>query len=221
MFDLSLKKIGHGINYAQYKMGAFCFPLLEPIFRWLENHDGEIRRHIEQTETSLENNDLNVALLNLNKVLSLRPKHFLARLYRGRIHIHQNQFRLAAEDYALASEISRYRFIHYDLYREYFSSLNKGTEPLNVPIAKDFSQAFKMLQLDKESFANDPDLASESSPVFFSELMNEEENLEEDKFFTEQERSKFSQLKPITRQEIQETDWARLMKKLTSRPKDP
>jgi len=224
MFDLNLEKVGHGINFIQFKVGEFFFPILEPFFRLLENKNPEIRRHIGQAETNLENNSLDGALLNLNMVLSLRPNHFLARVYRGRIYIHKRRYHLATEDYIQANQISRYRFIHYDLYREYFSSLNKGVGHFSTPIIQNFNQAFDIMQQGKENLPNESEinLGSELEAQIPSEPMDEtEENvLENDPTFSKEEWSKFRNLNPITQKEIQKTDWEKLIKDLSSKTKD-
>jgi len=221
MFDLNLEKVGHGINFIQFKVGEFFFPVLEPFFRLMENKNPEIRRRIGQAEANLENNSLDRALLNLNTVLRFRPNHFLARVYRGRIYIHKRQYRLATEDYIQANQISRYRFIHYDLYREYFSSLNKGVGHFSAPISQNFNQAFDIMQ---ENLPNEPEtrLGSELDPQIPSEPMNEmEENLtENDPAFSKEEWQKFRNLNPITQKEIQKTDWEKLIKDLSSKTRD-
>ena len=124
MLDLYLQKLSHIINLIQFKIGELLFPILEPVFRIMDNKNPEAKKHFEQALNELGKKNLNVALLNLNMVLSLKPNHFMARVYRGRIYLNGGRYRLAAEDYIFANNSNRYRFIHYDLYREYFISLN-------------------------------------------------------------------------------------------------
>ena len=66
MFGLILNKVSHGINLIQFKIGEFLFPILEPFCRILENRNSEVRRHFQRALKSLERQDFNVALLNLN-----------------------------------------------------------------------------------------------------------------------------------------------------------
>ena len=140
---MKLKKISHLICLAQFKLGEFIFPMFEPMLRFIENKDPEVRRHFIQALSSLKEKKQAIALLNLNMVLSLNPKHFLARVFRGRIYIKEGQYRLASEDYLEANKISQYRFIHYDLYREYFKSVNSEFGEMGGLILKNFDQVFK------------------------------------------------------------------------------
>jgi len=224
MCDLILKKISHGINFIQFKVGEFLFPVFESILRMFENKDPKIKQHFDRAVDNLENKNLGVALLNLNLVLSLKPNHFLARVYRGRIYIHDRRYRQAAEDYIRANQISRYRFIHYDLYREYFSSLNKGMGQLSSSIIQNFNQAFEMLEQGNKNLPH----KLEASPVSQSdadELSQPGDEAREpdwvkDSIFTPKEKPKFRNLSPITRQEIRKTDWDRLIKDLTSKTEE-
>ena len=121
--------------------------------------------------------------------------------------------------------MSEIRFIHYDLYREYFISMNLESGDMNVPISKNFNQAYKIMEL-----RNDPSL--EFSEFDSQVLDNPAENKRshddyeevyflEDLIFTEKERTKFSQLGPITRKEIDATDWKILSKELSSKTREP
>ena len=94
-----------------------------------------------------------VGLLNLNMVLSLRPDHFMARVYRGRIFLKENQFRLASVDFIRANKISPYRFTQYGLYSEYLKSINEGVGNLSDSVAENFNQVFNNLK-------NSPELTS-------------------------------------------------------------
>lgn len=209
-----MKKISHLVNLAQFKLGEFIFPMFEPLLRFLENKDPEVRRHFVQALSSLKKKKQAIALLNLNMVLSLNPKHFLARVFRGRIYIKEGQYRLASEDYLEANKISQYRFIHYDLYREYFKSVNNefGREPL----LKNFDQVFETLQIQQESGSRDR--KTDMSKEVQDNLSMIEAGLKEDDEITYQELSlspdekeRFQVLGPITLKEIEETDWDRLL----------
>ena len=80
-----MKKIKQLISLAQFKLGEFIFPMFESMLRFIENKDPEVRRHFIQALSSLKEKKHAIALLNLNMVLSLNPRHFLARVFRGRI----------------------------------------------------------------------------------------------------------------------------------------
>ena len=157
-------------------------------------------------------------------VLSLNPNHFLARVYRARVYVRWKQFRLAVEDYVQASQTNRFRFIHYHLYRECFIPMNLEPGDMNVPISNDFDQAYKIMKLRK-------DLPSKFSEYDSQALDNSEKSEKsyndyeevcflEDLIFTEKDRIKFSQLGPITRKEIDATDWKILSKELSSKTRE-
>ncbi|MFQ5674176.1 MAG: hypothetical protein ACE5G9_13925 [Nitrospinales bacterium] len=224
MCDLILKKISYAINFIQFKVGEFLFPAFESIFRMSENKDPKIKQYFDRAVNNLESKNLGVALLNLNLVLSLKPNHFLARVYRGRIYIHERRYRQAAEDYIRANQISRYRFIHYDLYREYFSSLDKGAGYVSSSLIQNFNQAFEMLEQGKSGLLNKQETGpvSESNSDQLSPAVDEtkEPDLVKDLIFTPREQSKFRDLRPITRQEIRKTDWDQLIKDLISKTEE-
>jgi tetratricopeptide (TPR) repeat protein len=142
---VKFKKFSHLIYLAQFKLGELIFPMFESVLRLLENKDPEVRQHFNQALVSTNEKKQAIALLNLNMVLSLNPRHFLARVIRGRNYIKEGQYRLASEDYLEANKISQYRFIHYDLYREYFRSVNSefGLEKGNI--IKNFDQVDTLL----------------------------------------------------------------------------
>ena len=217
MFGLVLNKISHGINLVQFKIGEVLFLFLEPFYQILENRDSEARKHFHQALKSLESRSLNVALLNLNMVLNLYPDHFLARIYRARVYVFGKQFQLAAKDYVLASQTSRFRFIHYDLYREYFISVNRDVGDMNVPLIKNFNQAYKIMRLrenptqgflDSDSQALGSQGDWEVYPI-------------EDTVFAGKEQTEISELGPITRKEIEAVDWEILSKELSSKIREP
>ena len=104
-----MKKNSHLFNFLCFKMGETIFPLFEPMLKLAENKDPEVRRHFNQALLSLKKSKQAIALLNLNMVLSLKPNHFLARVFRGRIYVKEGQYRLASEDYLEANRISQYR----------------------------------------------------------------------------------------------------------------
>lgn len=199
------------MNFVQFKIGEFLFPILEPIFRKFENKSTDVKRHIDQAVNNLGNKNTDAALLNLNRVLNLHPNHFMARVYRGRIHIRERQYRQAAEDYIQANKISRYRFIHYDLYREYFASLNQGIGHLSTSIIQNFNQAFEVLERGKQNLQGETEMNLDSA---LKREISPEQTQEPEEWL------KFQQLNPITREEIENTDWDKLIEDLTFRTDD-
>lgn len=224
MRDSTFKKISHWINLVQFSIGEFLFPFLEPIFRVLENTNKEVRKHFHQALVNVENSNFSVALLNLNTVLSLRPEHFLARVYRGRIYIQHSQFQLASDDYIFADKISHYRFIHYDLYREYLRSVNKGIEKFGASIIQDFTHAFEVLRQAQDKLTQQgkygkkkdetPDTVKNPPPQFDSYLENE--ILLEEEGLGNEEIARFKKMGPITQKEVESTDWEKVIKRLLS-----
>ena len=154
MLSHALKKVSFGINLIQFRVGEFLFPLLEPVFRILENNNLETKKHFQMALKNFETKNFSGALVNLNMVLSLCPKHFLARVFRARLYVHGRKYKLASEDYVVASQTNRFRFIHYDLYGEYLSSMNRGKHEITSSIIKNFNQAYEMLRFDKDRRVN-------------------------------------------------------------------
>ena len=218
---MKLKKISHLICLAQFKLGEFIFPMFEPMLRFIENKDPEVRRHFIQALSSLKKKKQAIALLNLNMVLSLNPKHFLARVFRGRIYIKEGQYRLASEDYLEANKISQYRFIHYDLYREYFKSVNSEFGEMGGLILKNFDQVFETLQFQQDSSFRDgkTDLGQEvkeNLSMIEAGLKEGDEITFQELALSPDEKERFQVLGPITQKEIEETDWDQLSDDLTS-----
>jgi tetratricopeptide (TPR) repeat protein len=214
---VKFKKNSNLIYLTKFNFGEFMFQMLEPMLRFFENKDPEGRRHFNQALVSINENKQAIALLNLNMVLSLNPRHFLARIFRGRIYIKEGQYRLASEDYLEANNISQYRFIHYDLYREYFRSINKEFEGVSGTIIKNFDQVFETLQLqDSSPKGGKFDMGQEVK----ERLANIEASSEEGVIFqsfvlSPDEVEKFTVMGPITQEEIEETDWDQLADDLT------
>lgn len=218
---MKLKKISHLICLAQFKLGEFIFPMFEPMLRFIENKDPEVRRHFIQALSSLKKKKQAIALLNLNMVLSLKPRHFLARVFRGRIYIKEGQYRLASEDYLEANKISQYRFIHYDLYREYFKSVNSEFGEMGGLILKNFDQVFETLQFQQDSSFRDgkTDLGQEvkeNLSMIEAGLKEGDEITFQELALSPDEKERFQVLGPITQKEIEETDWDQLSDDLTS-----
>lgn len=190
------------------------------MLRFLENKNPEVRRHFNQALASINEKKQAIALLNLNMVLSLNPKHFLARVFRGRIYIKEGQYRLASEDYLEANKISQYRFIQYDLYREYFRSVNNEFGGVGGTIIKNFDQVFETLQLQKDGGSRDGNTdasqeVQERLAMMESDLKEGDEITFRELVLTPDETEKFSIMGPITQAEIEETDWDQLADDLT------
>lgn len=217
----NLKKISYWINWVQFKTGELLFPIFEPFLRMFDNKNPEIKNRLDQAVQNLENKNIDAALTDLNMVLNQRSNHFLARVYRGRIYIREHRYRLAVEDYIQAHKISRYRFIHYDLYNEYFASMNHGIGRLSSSITQNFNQAFEILRQGKENAPKEPSprldssLKPEDSPELITGGPKDKREV-----FTEKERAKFRELSPITEQEVRKTNWDQLSKDLSSKAED-
>ncbi|QPJ60930.1 MAG: hypothetical protein G3M70_03100 [Candidatus Nitronauta litoralis] len=201
-----------------FRMGRLCFPALEPVNVFLENWKPEVRRHFDQAIRSLEKDNIAVALLNLNMVLSLRPNHFLARVYRGRIYLRELQYRLASEDFLKANKISPFRFTHYGLYREYLNSVTEGMGSLGNTMANRFRQSLQntppALEISPDSDALEipEQVESQSEIDCYLESVNSAEEMD----LTQEEAFKFQNMGSITEEELGETDWDALIRKLST-----
>lgn len=207
------------LSRIRLKIGDFFFPLLEPIFRACENWDSEVKKHFHQAIQNLEGNRTTVALLNLNMILSIEPRHFLARVYRGKIYLNEGRSRLASEDYLLANKISPYRFLHYNLDREYFASVKKEFGDMGVSITKNFDQIFEVLRQSQgspkeKSEVDDSQEILEDLPDYDS--LEFDMDLEDAEALDGSENQKFKEMGPITKKEIAMTDWEKLIQELTS-----
>jgi len=213
------KKICGFLNWVGFKVGGFFFPLLEPAYRVRENWNSEVKKHFHQAIQNLEENRMTVALLNLNMVLSLKPRHFLARVYRGRIYLQENRYRLASEDYLQANRISSYRFLHYQLGQEYFASVKNEFGELGTSITKNFEQLFEVLRQTQNGLPDTSEMdESQDSLGQHSGFAGSkrEINLGDGKALSDPEIQKFKEMGPITRNEIEKINWDKLIKKLTS-----
>jgi tetratricopeptide (TPR) repeat protein len=212
----SMKKNSHLLNFLCFKVGETIFPLFEPMLKLFENKDPEVRRHFNQALLSLKKSKQAIALLNLNMVLTLKPNHFLARIFRGRIYVKEGQYRLASEDYLEANRISQYRFIHYDLYREYFKSVNnefgrQGGQPVNS-----FDDIFDSIHLIQDCKGIEE---AEAGQEFQGNLsLTETDNIisYHDLALTPEEKKNFEILGPISQEEMEEIDWDLFMDDLNS-----
>ena len=188
---------------------------MEPFLRLTDNRSLEVRRHFNQALLNLQNSKQAIALLNLNMVISLKPNHFLARVFRGRIYVREGQYRLASEDYLEAKRISHYRFIHYDLYREYFKLVNKefGTE--SDPILQNFNAVFDSLNSTSYLQYWESNKGREYKEKL-SLIEADKRGSASDFSLTAEEKEKFRILGPITQQEVEATDWDSFMDKFNS-----
>jgi len=216
----TMTRFRHWYKTARFKLGKLLFPALEPLCILKENLKPEVRKHFDQAIQSIEKHNIPVGLLNLNMVLSLSPNHFLARMYRGRIYLRENQFRLASDDFIQANRISSYRFTHYNLYREYLVSVNQDSSPAAEEVTQDFEELFKGLVQAPDLHARDheTDEPGESADLFQDESYVDEDliSLMEDLELTWKERERFWDMGPITGKEVDETNWDLLLKKLRS-----
>ena len=217
---MRFKKINHLIGLAEFKLGELIFSVLEPILRFLENKDPEVRRHFNQAIYSTNEKKQAIALLNLNMVLSLSPRHFLARVFRGRIYIREGQYRLASEDYLEANKISKYRFIHYDLYREYFRSVNSKLGLAEDTIVNNFDQVFgaSLNQQGGNSRYESADMDKQVKEMLAMMEVGsnvENETISREFVLSPDETKKFMIMGPITQEEVEGTDWDQLADDLT------
>ncbi len=206
------------LHWGRYQVGRLFFPVLEPLFILRENLRTSVRRHFDQAIQHIENKNFTVAQLNLNRVLSLHPNHFLAHVYRGRIFLRQKQYRMACEDLVQANRISPFRFTHYRLYREYLEAVGEGTGAGGRSFPAHGMGRLKGSHPspDVEGYESleAPDRASA-----FEDFINMEEDplmLIQDLDLTLPEREKFGDMGPITPQESENADWNQVLKKLTS-----
>jgi hypothetical protein len=219
MSERDFEKTKPFLSRVKFKVGELFFPVLEPIFRVRENWDSEVKKHFHQAIQNLEESRTTVALLNLNMVLSMQPRHFLARVYRGKIYLNDGRCRLASEDYLQANKISQYRFLHYRLTPEYFDSVKKEFGEMGVSITKNFDQIFEVL---RQSRGNPKEMSEVDESQEVLEQLPNFENLEFDMDLTDAgtlegpENQKFKEMGPITKQEISMTDWDKLIKELSS-----
>lgn len=210
-----MKKISHLFNLLCFKMGETIFPIFEPMLKLAENKNPEVRRHFNQAIMSLNKRKQTIALLNLNMVLSLKPNHFLARVFRGRIYVQEGQYRLASEDYLEANRISQYRFIHYDLYREYFKSVNNEFGGQTGPILEKFDDVFDTMHLISGAHEWEPESGQEFQENL-SLIETDDAAYFQDIALTPEEKEKFEALGPISQEEVEETDWDNFMDNLNS-----
>ena len=211
----SVNKNSHLLNILYLKMGKTIFPLFEPMLKLAENKDLEVRRHFNQALLSLKKSKQAIAILNLDMVLSLKPNHFLARVFRGRIYVEKGQYRLASEDYLEAHRLSQYRFIHYDLYREYFKSVNNefgGQGGQTLKIFDDVIDSMYLIQGCRDlktkagqGFQENLSLTETDDIIPFHELA-----------LSPEEKEKFETLGPISQEETKETDWDLFMDDLNT-----
>jgi len=210
-----MTRLKQSFRFIRYSVGKLFFPILEPLFILRENLSTTVRRHCDQAIKHIENKNFVVAQLHLNMVLSLYPRHFLARIYRGRIYLRQKQYRLASEDLLQANRISPFRFTHYRLYREYLESIGEGTQ-----FGEGRPPAHWMGRL--KGLRQSPDIegydSSDAQSILEDSAELEEEQLMviQDPDLTQSESEKFGDMGPISSREVENADWDHVLKKLTS-----
>ncbi len=214
---MNFKKLSYCLNWVQFKFGEFLFPILELVFRWTDNRDVEVKKHFQQAQLSLEKKRVSIAILNLNMVLSIKPSHFLSLVFRGKIYLREKRFKLAESDFFKAYKINPYRFIHYGLYNDYNSCVSLGQQK---PQDQDFSKAIDFFNQHTTKTNNEFSEISEDEE-FIPELIENTGLDSEECDFTKKEKSKFSEMGPITQEEVQETDWDKLSKTLISKTEEP
>ena len=210
---MNFKKLSYCLNWVQFKFGEFLFPILELIFRWTDNRDEEVKKHFQQAQLSLEKKRVSIAILNLNMILSIKPFHFLSLVFRGKIYLREKRFKLAEADFFKAYKINPYRFIHYGLYNDYNSCVSLGRQK---PQSQDFSKAIDFF--NQQTTKTNIDF-SEDEEFILEPIENSFPGSEEYEF-TQKEKSKFSEMGPITQEEVQETDWDKLSKTLISKTEE-
>jgi len=205
-------------QFVRYSVGKLIFPALEPLFILRENLSTAVRRHFDKAIKHIENKNFALAQLHLNMVLSLYPKHFLARVYRGRIYLRQKQYRLASEDLLQANRISPFRFTHYRLYREYLESIGEGTQGGEGRPPAHWMGGHQWLRQtpDIKGYDGMDALDSQSLLEDSGDLDEEPLMVIENPDLTQSERDKFGDMGPITSGEAESADWDHVLKKLTS-----
>ncbi len=218
MFSSGSLRARDFVRRLSFRVGRLFFPAVEPVNVFLENWKPEVRRHFDQAIRSLEKDNIAVALLNLNMVLSLRPQHFLARVYRGRIYLREFQYRLASEDFLKANKISPFRFTHYGLYKEYLNSVTEGMGSLGNTMANRFRQSLQNTPpafepaLETESQDIPEQVESQSEIDCYLESIGSCDGMD----LTQEEVFKFQNMGSITEEELGGTDWDTVIRKLTS-----
>lgn len=213
-----MTKLKQGLHFMWHSIGELLFPVLEPLFILRENLNTTVRRHCDQAIKHIENKNFVVAQLHLNMVLSLYPRHFLARIHRGRIYLQQKQYRMASEDLLHASRISPFRFAHYQLYREYAESIGEDTQFLEGQPSAHWIGCLKGLHQTPDVKRHDGMDVSNASSVLEGSTDLEEEQLTamQDTDLTQSDNEKFGDMGPISSSEVENADWDHVLKKLTS-----
>jgi tetratricopeptide (TPR) repeat protein len=213
-----MTQLKRSLHFIRYNVGKLLFPVLEPLYILRENLSTSVRQHCDQAIKHIENKNFVVAQLHLNMVLSLYPRHFLARIYRGRIYLRQKQYRLASEDLLEANRISPFRFRHYQLYREYLESIGEGTQFGEGRPPAHWMGRLKGLRQTPDFEGYDGMNASDAPSILEDSTDMEEEQLVvlQDPDLTQSETDKFGEMGPISSSEVENADWDHVLRKLTS-----
>ena len=127
----------------------------------------------------------------------------------------EGNYRLASEDYLEANRINHYRFIYYDLYREYFQSVNNEFGGQIDQILKNFNDVFDSLNLTSNSQYWELDKGREYQEKL-SLVEADKSSFLEDFSLTPEDKEKFQVLGPISQKEVEETDWDSFMDEINS-----
>jgi hypothetical protein len=127
---------------------------------------------------------------------------------------------LASEDYLEANKISKYRFIHYDLYREYFRSVNSKLGLAEDTIVNNFDQVFgaSLNQQGGNSRYESADMDKQVKEMLaMMEVGSNVENeiISREFVLSPDETKKFMIMGPITQEEVGGPDWDQLADDLT------
>ena len=119
-----------------------------------------------------------------------------------------------------ANKISQYRFIHYDLYSEYFRSVNSKFGLGEDSIVNSFDQVFgeSLNQQDGNSRYGSADMGKQVKKMLamMEAGSNEEKEIISRNFvLSPDETKKFMIMGPITQEEVEGTDWGQLADDLT------
>ncbi|UCD12524.1 MAG: hypothetical protein JSU88_05450 [Nitrospinaceae bacterium] len=219
MVAWDLKKLNRIRRAVQFKLGEWTFPLLEPLYRLVESRNSMVKRYFDLALTHLEQRRTGMALLNLNMTLSLKPNHFLARVYRGRVFVLEGRTLLASEDYIKAHMINRFRFLHYGLYREYFKSMKKETLDPGLTEVWDFNQVFEALRQTHDHISREASKVKGRNTAGHTpsrSLWEDDDSLLDIEVLSDEEQYKFEAMGPITQDEVEVTDWDLLIRQLSS-----
>jgi len=197
--------------HTRFKKIIFLWKIsfLRPFYPFLKVIYGKIdcknsRMYFSQAMQNYQRKRFAAALLNLNMVLYLNPKHFEALVLRGRILIEERKYELAANDFVQAYDLSPFRFHLESLHTE---ALDKFPGLSEVAIdANCIAQSLRCLY--KKNVPSDKLL----NPNEQSRLLDWDINPEIEINLSEEEKKKFDAMGPIKQEELEAIDWNRVFK---------